>query len=139
MGMGITGGTFHALLWSGSAASCVDLNPSGFTRSEAYDTSDTLQVGFGYGTATGGATHALLWSGSADSYVDLHSLLPSSFLDSYAYCIDGSAIYGIGVDQNGSNHAIEWTIVPEPGSFGLVGLAMLAWAGRRRKRVGKMI
>ncbi len=69
--------------------------------------------------------------------VDLHSVLPALFTDSYAYWIDGDTVYGLALDDSGNYHAIEWTILPEPGSLGLIGLAMLAWAGRRRRTIAR--
>ncbi len=134
-----TGDANHALLWTGSAESCVDLNPSGFTLSYATGTNGTQQIGYGTGPATGNNWHALLWSGTADSYIDLGALLPSdgdyAYANSYAISIEGDTVYGLAVDNTGEYyHAIEWNIVPEPGSLGLVALALLAWAGTRRKR-----
>jgi PEP-CTERM motif len=64
-----------ALLWSGSAASVVDLSPtslSGIINSQAIGISGTQQVGVGYGTLDSGKEHALLWSGTASSAVDLN-------------------------------------------------------------------
>ncbi len=125
----------HAMLWTGSAASYVDLNPtSGFTSSYAYGTDGTHQIGWGY--VPGGYAHALLWSGSAGSAIDLNSVLPAPLIGSYAYSIDGNTIYGIAFDDSLNFQAIEWTIVPEPGSLGLLGLALLACAPRRRKQAG---
>ncbi len=73
----VTSGYEHALLWSGTAASAVDLNPSGIDLVYAYGISGGQQVGSGYGSATGGIIyHALLWSGTAASAVDLN---PSGF------------------------------------------------------------
>ena len=37
----------HALLWQGSAASYVDLNPTGFTGSTANGVSDNTEIGDG--------------------------------------------------------------------------------------------
>lgn len=71
----------HALLWSGSAASAVDLNPAGFTQSFAYGVSGGQQIGWGSGAATGDVAHALLWSGTAASAVDLN---PSGFAGTFA-------------------------------------------------------
>src|SRR5438876_294648 len=51
-----TGGGFHALLWSGTASSVVDLNPSGFDGSAAYGISGSQQVGFG--SSAGAFNHA---------------------------------------------------------------------------------
>jgi len=64
-----TGNESHACFGNGSAASRVDLNPSGFTSSSANGTNGTQQVGSGYNPASG--SRALLWSGSANNYVDL--------------------------------------------------------------------
>ena len=56
-------------MWSGTAASWVDLNPSGSVESEAHSISGGQQVGL---ANFGGEDHAGLWSGSAGSWVDLH-------------------------------------------------------------------
>src|SRR3954447_23492481 len=61
----------HALLWTGSAASAVNLNPPSWAASIGTATSGANQVGRGYITF-GGNPHAVLWSGTAASYVDLH-------------------------------------------------------------------
>lgn len=60
----------RAALWTGSAASLIDLNPAGFAASEAVATDGTRQGGWGYITSTGNS-HALLWYGTAASAVDL--------------------------------------------------------------------
>ncbi|OHB58398.1 MAG: hypothetical protein A2173_08785 [Planctomycetes bacterium RBG_13_44_8b] len=123
----------HALLWSGTADSCVDLNPSsGFSNSGAYGTNGTQQVGYGY-TDSDNQQHALLWSGTADSYIDLHQFLPAGFTDSLAYAIDSSGnVVGYAYDSSsGSYHAILWQPAPEPATICLFGLAGLIL--RRRK------
>jgi len=68
----------------------VDLNPSGFTESEARGVSGGQQVGYGCGPVTGDQIRALLWSGTAESYVDLHSWVPSGYGRSFAQGIDAS-------------------------------------------------
>jgi probable HAF family extracellular repeat protein len=63
-GSPVAGGSTHALLWTGSAASVVDLHsflPAGFTDSVAIGIdSDGNIVGWA-GPASGGQIHAFLW------------------------------------------------------------------------------
>jgi len=126
----------HALLWSGTAASAVDLNPAGFTYSYALGVFGGQQVGDGHGPATGNHIHALLWSGTAASVVDLQSFLSSAYTDSYAYAIDanGNIIGRATFAADGRDHAIEWVVVPEPGTGLLVIAGLLGLAGWRRVR-----
>ena len=53
-------GLSFALMWSGSAASVVDLHPAGFAESVALAVSGSSQVGWGRGSAPGDKNHALL-------------------------------------------------------------------------------
>jgi hypothetical protein len=85
-------GSGHALLWTGTAASVVDLNPSGFDSSQAYGVGGGQQVGEGIPSG-GGAFHALLWSGTAASAVDLN---PSGFYSSDAKATNGQLEVGTG-------------------------------------------
>jgi hypothetical protein len=76
----------HACLWSGTAASAIDLNPAGYSWSEALALHGGYQAG--YGGTLAGQTHALLWHGSAASALDLHTFLPSNFVSSQAFGMD---------------------------------------------------
>ena len=58
----------HAGLWTGTAASIVDLNPAGAIKSTAVDASDGQQVGVINQFTT---PHAGIWTGTAESFVDL--------------------------------------------------------------------
>lgn len=83
---GSSGTQDHAILWSGSAASAVDLSPtnlSGFVPTYAYGVGGNEQVGWG----SDGQNHALLWRGSPDSAVDLN---PAGSTASYAWATNGS-------------------------------------------------
>jgi probable HAF family extracellular repeat protein len=97
----------HALLWTGSAASFVDLHPAtGFNSSYAIGARSTQQVGYGSGPATGGNVHALLWSGTAASAVDLN---PAGIDTSYAHGISGNFQVGYGFNTIDFNsHALLW-------------------------------
>lgn len=101
----------HAGVWTGTAASFVDIHPSGATDSEIRSSFGAQQVGR---AAIGGANHAALWSGTASSYVDLHSVLGAGYTNSFAYGIwsNGSTTYVVGrakVAPSGYYHAILWT------------------------------
>src|SRR5262249_19181211 len=108
----------HALLWTGTATSAVDLNPGNLlganSSSNANATNGSQQVGYGYGATTGGSnfSHALLWTGSAASAVDLH---PANLLgansSSGATDTNGSQQVGAGYGANtgGNKHALVWT------------------------------
>lgn len=136
----------HAMIWSGTAASATDLNPTnltGITDSEAFDIRGGEEVGIGEGTGTDNQLNAILWLGTADSAVDLQALLPSTdeWTNSYAYTIDGSGnIYGVAtgtVDGVAGTYAVGWTSVPEPTSLSLLLIATPALLGLRGKRPKK--
>ena len=97
-------GIDHAFLWSGSAASAVELHPAGFDYSSARGISGSSQVGYGFESASS-QYHALLWSGSAASAVDLH---PAGFDNSSASAVSGGFQAGYGAVTGGGNHALLW-------------------------------
>lgn len=68
---------FHPFMWSGSAASAVDLTPLalGFGAGRALATDGVQQVGIGYqviGVNAFSGPFAVVWSGAADSAVNLN-------------------------------------------------------------------
>jgi hypothetical protein len=66
------GGVTHASLWSGTAASWVDLHPAGATDVQCVMPS---AAGSRWGAPLwAGCDRASLWSGTAASWVDLHGL-----------------------------------------------------------------
>ena len=93
------GGDTRALLWSGSAASAVDLGAA-----EALGVADGRQVGGGYPPGIGDR-HALLWSGTADSVVDLN---PTGYSYSIARGIGDGQQVGNGNTAAGKTHALLW-------------------------------
>jgi probable HAF family extracellular repeat protein len=141
-------GQTHALLWTGTATSVVDLNPPGFTYSAAYGVTGGQQVGQGnyYTTVsyytnysqnprkavlvsyTVAHAHALLWSGSAANAVDLH---PVGFTSSLAYGVGGGQQVGYGVCSDGTQHALVWA----GGAAGAVDLHPAVFTSSAAKRV----
>jgi hypothetical protein len=135
-------------LWSGTAASFVDLNPAGFTFSAGHGVFGNVQVGNGEGLATGNRSHALLWSGTAGSWQDLHQYLASSginFNSSVALGIDsnGNIIGSARVLNDEHSYAILWSpgAVPEPStslSLGLLAVMLSTIQGPYRTIARRM-
>ena len=94
-----SGGTrtvIHPFMWTGSAASAVDLTPGalGFTAGGALGTDGIHQVGYAQDVTAGGgfgATYAMVWSGSADSAVNLN---PINSYESKATAVSGGQQFG---------------------------------------------
>src|ERR1043166_4159508 len=84
-GEAVVGGRDRASLWSGTAASWVDLNPAAATSSRALGTNGGHQVGVA-SVGAYGDDHASLWSGTAASWVDLN---PPGTTESTAYGVNG--------------------------------------------------
>ena len=103
-GYGNVGGNSHALLWSGTPASAVDLHPAGFANSQAASVSGSRQLGIGFVAATN-QYHALLWQGTATSFVDLH---PAGFTNSFGYNVSGNIQVGFGTAPGSVEHALLW-------------------------------
>jgi hypothetical protein len=110
VGIGVPApGISHALVWSGTAESAVDLHPTileGFENSVARGVAGNQQVG--EGESTPGRTHALMWTGTPDSAVDLHPTTLSGFVTSTAYDTNGQHQVGVARGAAG-NHAMLWT------------------------------
>jgi len=94
----------HAFLWTGSAASAIDLHPaSGFNATAAMGTDGSQQVG--YGIDSSAMWHALLWFGNAASYVDL---TPDGALGARAYACRNGFQVGYVNTADGGQHAALW-------------------------------
>ena len=93
----------QAFLWSGTAASAVNLHPAVYGSSEAYGSGGNQQVGEGSGGSIGSTNHALLWTGSAASAIDLN---PVGYQYSVAMATDGvhQAGYANGQPVNGGTN-----------------------------------
>jgi hypothetical protein len=88
----------HPFMWSGTAASAVDLTPLGlgFGAGRALGTDGVQQVGFGQqvlGTNSFSGPYAVLWAGSADSAVNLN---PPDSGSSQANAVAGGQQVGFG-------------------------------------------
>jgi len=88
VGYAAVGGTSRASLWSGTAASWVNLDPAGYSVAVGVD--DGVQVG---SMRTGG-DRAALWRGTPGSYVNLH---PAGATTSFAYDVGSGQQVGYAV------------------------------------------
>ena len=105
LGVNAFSGPF-AVMWSGTAASAVNLNPPDSIQSTASAVFGNQQVGAGYSP-----TRALLWTGSADSVVNLH---PDGYAFSEARATNGTQQAGFGFVGDadtlvGHKHALVWS------------------------------
>src|SRR5262249_18147182 len=131
-------GTSHAGMWSGTAASWVDLNPAGSNYSAIEAMIGTVQAG--WDDDPSGTTHAGVWNGTAGSFEDLSLLLPGSWGNTEATGIwsDASKLYvsGWGLShQDFDYHALLCTrpiSAPEPDTAALLCLGGLTVIRRRR-------
>ncbi len=100
----------EAILWSGTAASAVSLQPPGTYESYALAMDATRQVGLvNFGAA--------LWSGTAESWVNLHTLLPGTYSGSEATGIsmhEGVITISGRAFTSGGSVAMLWTNRPTP-------------------------
>jgi len=100
--MPIWGGAYHASLWTGSAASWLDLNPAGSRWSVATGAYDGQQVGY---VIIADSLFAGMWSSSAASWVNLN---PGGATASYAFGVyDGQQVGRANV--GGLTRASLWT------------------------------
>jgi hypothetical protein len=97
----------HAMMWTNTAASFVDLHPAGFVNSYAAGVAGGVQVGYGVDAA--GTSHALVWSGSAASVIDLNPSLPAGFTGARATGIDATGNISGTMEGGGRRHAVIWT------------------------------
>lgn len=108
---GVYSGTSHAMVWAGTSASGVDLNPAGYDSSQALATNGTQQGGWGHPLASASQTHAMMWSGTPDTAIDLH---PAGFSDSRILAMTdtkqvGDGWVGVGYQPGSVRHALVWS------------------------------
>ena len=102
---------WRASLWSGTAASWVDLSPEGSSDSIAFAISGGQQVGYAFVNST---YRASLWSGTAASWVDLSAFRPPGFTTTFAQSISSDGVnisvagYGFNTITN-RDEALLWT------------------------------
>jgi hypothetical protein len=114
------------VLWTGTAASAVDLHPAQATASECLAVNNGVQAGDVMlidpnDPNMNSISRAALWTGTAASFVNLHSFLPSNLYTSTATGVyrAGGITYVCGYGFNTTTNRTEallWTSVPPCGS-----------------------
>jgi hypothetical protein len=106
-GLNSLGGQDHALIWSGTASSAVDLNPSGYAASVALGISPNVNQQVGWASSDGDALdeHAALWTGTASSFLDLN---PAGSAQSAAYAANGTQQVGFASATPNAPQAYLW-------------------------------
>ena len=128
-------GVSHAILWHNG--SMTDLGTLGGTNSFATDINDGGLI-IGMSEVSGGALHPFLYTDNGPM-VDLTSMAPFTGWTSISVNAinDNGQIVGGGINPSGQDHAFLLTPLPEPSSFVLGGLGLLALLGfavRQRSR-----
>jgi len=124
----------HGFLWTGTAASAVDLTPDGLTGSYASAVSNGVEVGLG---SNG---HALKWTGTAASAVDLQPFLSGLTFNGAPLTLTRSWAKGSTVLETlSARHRAHrphlwgvWQVVPEPASLTALGLGAVTLLRKRR-------
>lgn len=103
VGAGFTATGAHAMLWTGTQASQIDLHPATAAQSYAYGAGGGQQVGY---SIISGNPKAMLWTGSAASAINLS---PPGTTGSYAFATDG--VHQVGSARTVSTlfRAVMWT------------------------------
>lgn len=96
----------HASLWTGTAASWVDLHPAGATQSWASAVQGGQQVGEVRNPELFVSTHAALWNGTAESFVDLH---PAGAVESSASGVYNGQQFGFANFGSAGRFAGMWS------------------------------
>ncbi|MBL0869572.1 MAG: hypothetical protein IBJ18_03230 [Phycisphaerales bacterium] len=105
VGYGFIGQGNRALLWTGSAASMVDLTASYMDSATLTDTDGQFQVGGAITPNSEGSSVAFIWNGTAESAVQIH---PVILAESYAYAIRDGRIAGTGSDFDFMQLGVYW-------------------------------
>ncbi|HEV3154369.1 MAG TPA: hypothetical protein VGZ02_11235 [Candidatus Baltobacteraceae bacterium] len=102
---------YHAVVWSGSGSTAVDITPPLTYFPEAWVLGGTGSMLVGYGITNQGGyygvPHALLWRGTTFTWKDLN---PAGDNVSHAYAASGNFIVGSGAGTSGGSHALLWNV-----------------------------
>lgn len=112
----------YAYVWSGTAASGVNIHPyASSADGAALESSYALSVAGGNiagyatlstGTTTIGRPRAIVWDSNLQA-TDLQAFVPAGFVSSVAYAVDAEGnVAGVMTAADGSRHAVLWVFNP---------------------------
>ena len=105
----------YAMVWTGSAASALNIHPYSYTNSYAKATNGSWIVGYAtdaLSIGTPGFNHAIVWDATYQA-TDLNAFLSAPFVGSQALSVDGQGnVAGIAFTANGQRHAVVWMLNP---------------------------
>ena len=109
-----TSGDSHALLWTGSTTTAIDLNPTNLANIEssqatAISGTSGASVTVGIGFTPSGVAHALLWNNTSASAIDLTGSLTTAVAEGVSGTGSTSVTVGYGLGSDNSFHALLWT------------------------------
>ncbi|MEY4385957.1 MAG: hypothetical protein RLY20_1240 [Verrucomicrobiota bacterium] len=103
----------YATVWTGTAASAVNIHPYPFTHSYAMSVAGSYIAGYGADAAAIGTPayfHAIVWDGNFQ-FTDLNNLLPAGFVGSQALAVDANGnVAGYMMAADGTRHAVVWML-----------------------------
>lgn len=98
----LAGAADNAALWSGSAATFVNMHPAGVSASEIYKTNGSVHVGT---TTTANITRAGYWNGTSNLF---HGLTDAINDPSFAFGVDANTQVG-QITVSSVKHAAKWS------------------------------
>ena len=114
---------YYATVWSGTAASAVNIHPAPVNADPAAIFTNSFALGTSAGRVAGYATdstrtntpayyHAIVWDAAYNS-VDLNAFLPAGFTGAQALSVDADGtVSGVMINAAGQRHAVAW--IPNP-------------------------
>jgi hypothetical protein len=103
----------YAMVWTGTAASAVNIHPYPFNHSYAMAVNGSWIAGYASDAAAIGTpayNHAIVWDANYQA-TDLNTFLPAGFIGSQALAVDAAGnVAGYMMAANGTRHAVVWVL-----------------------------
>ncbi len=123
------GSSAFAFLWKGDSMIPIPaIVHNGETNGNAVNSSGWVT---GWARTASGGSHAFVWDGTTT--VDLGALSSGYDYSEGWWISEDGRILGHSTGSDGQMHIVSWTVVPEPASLSLSGVAFAALAAMRRR------